>query len=41
MMIFSIQITPDTLATLFEALANNANSVVEVHVSNQAQANMG
>lgn len=35
------QITPDTLASLFEALANNANSIVEVHVSNQAQSNMG
>lgn len=37
----SNSITPDTLASLFEALAHKANSVVEVHVSNQAQSNMG
>ncbi len=32
---------PDTMAALFEALTSNANSVVEIHVSNQAQSNMG
>ena len=37
----SNRITPDTLGSIFEALAHNANSVVEVHVSNQAQSNMG
>ena len=37
----SNRITPDTLAGLFEALANNANGIVEVHVANQAQSNMG
>jgi hypothetical protein len=37
----SNRIMPDTLASLFEALASNANGVVEVHVSNQAQSNMG
>lgn len=37
----SNRISPDTLASLFEALAHNANSVVEVHCSNQAQSNMG
>ncbi len=36
-----IQITPDTLAALFEALASNSNGIVEIHVSNQAQSNMG
>jgi hypothetical protein len=30
-----------TQAGLFEALANDNNGVVEVHVSNQAQSNMG
>ncbi len=35
------RIGPDTLASLFEAMSNNVNSVVEVHVNNQAQSNMG
>ena len=35
------RIGPDTLASLFEAMANATNSVVEIHVSNQAQSNMG
>jgi hypothetical protein len=35
------RIGPDTLAGLFEAMANNSNSVVEIHVNNQAQSNMG
>lgn len=37
----SNRIGPDTMASLFEALAGNANSIVEIHVSNQAQSNMG
>ena len=37
----SNRIGPDTLASLFEALSNNVNSVVEIHVSNQAQSHMG
>ena len=37
----SNRIGPDTLASLFEALSNNVNGVVEIHVSNQAQAHMG
>lgn len=36
----SNRITPDTLAALFEALAAN-NNIVEIHVANQAQSNMG
>ena len=35
------RIGPDTLASLFEAMANATNSVVEIHVTNQAQSNMG
>jgi hypothetical protein len=34
------RIGPDTIAGLFEALAGN-DSVIEVHVNNQAQSNMG
>lgn len=37
----SNRIGPATLAGLFEALANNANGIIEIHVSNQAQSNMG
>lgn len=37
----SNRLSPDTLAGLFEALANDNNSIVEIHVSNQAQSNMG
>ena len=37
----SNRIGPDTLAGLFEALAETSNTVLEVHVSNQAQSNMG
>ena len=37
----SNRISPDTLASLFEALANNANGIVEVHATNQAQTHMG
>lgn len=37
----SNRIGPDTLAGLFEALAETSNTVLEVHVSNQTQSNMG
>ncbi|CAB4058337.1 TMOD [Lepeophtheirus salmonis] len=37
----SNRITPDTLASLFEAIASTTNGVLEIHVSNQAQSNMG
>lgn len=34
-------ITPDTLVGLFEAISESSNTVIEVHVNDQAQANMG
>ena len=37
----SNRICPDSLASIFEALSSNSNGVVELHVSNQAQSNMG
>ncbi|QQP34704.1 Tropomodulin, partial [Caligus rogercresseyi] len=37
----SNRISPDTLASLFEAIASTTNGVIEIHVSNQAQSNMG
>jgi hypothetical protein len=37
----SNRLSPDTLAGLFEALNTDNNSIVEIHVSNQAQSNMG
>ena len=37
----SNRLSPDTLAGLFEALGHDNNGIVEVHVSNQAQSNMG
>jgi len=37
----SNRISPDTLAGLFESIESNQNGIVEIQVSNQAQANMG
>jgi len=37
----SNRISPDTLAGLFEAIESNQNGMIEIQVSNQAQANMG
>jgi len=37
----SNRISPDTLAALFESIESNNNGIVEIQVSNQAQANMG
>ena len=37
----SNRLSPDTLAGLFESIANDNNGIVEIHVSNQAQSNMG
>ncbi len=37
----SNRIAPDTIADMFEALANGDSGLVEIHVSNQAQSNMG
>lgn len=37
----SNRISPDTMAGLFEALVSNNSGIVEVHLSNQAQSNMG
>lgn len=37
----SNRISPDTLAALFEAIASQNNGILEIQVSNQAQANMG
>lgn len=37
----SNRISPDTLAGLFEALVVNDSTIVEVHLSNQTQSNMG
>lgn len=37
----SNRISPDTMAGLFEALVANNSGIVEVHLSNQAQSNMG
>jgi len=37
----SNRLSPDTLAALFEALSCDNNGIVEIHVSNQAQSNMG
>lgn len=37
----SNRISPDTLASLFEAISSSSNGIVEIHVSNQAQSNMG
>ena len=34
-------ITPDTLAGLFEAMEARDNTVLEVHLNDQAQSNMG
>ena len=34
-------INPDTLGGLFEAMADNNNTVIEVHLNDQAQSNMG
>ena len=34
-------IGPDTLGGLFEAISESGNTVIEVHVGNQAQSNMG
>jgi len=37
----SNRIAPDTLAGIFEALTCNDSGIVELHLSNQAQSNMG
>jgi len=34
-------IGPDTLGGLFEAISENSNTIIEVHVNDQAQSNMG
>ena len=36
----SNRLSPDTIAAMFEAL-NNGSKIVELHLSNQAQSNMG
>ncbi len=37
----SNRITPDIIADMFEALVNGGSGIVEIHLSDQAQANMG
>ena len=37
----SNRISPDTLAALFESIESTNNGIVEIQLSNQAQANMG
>ena len=34
-------ITPDTLGGLFEAISDSSNTIIEIHVNDQAQSNMG
>jgi hypothetical protein len=34
-------IGPDTVAGLFEAISESSNTVLELHLTNQTQANMG
>ena len=34
-------IGPDTLAGMFEAISENSNTIIEIHVNDQAQINLG